>query len=257
MALSLRPLARGCARAAAATVLAGGLLLLGHPGAVGAPPVEGGGSFTDAPILEPGAYSDTIRMREKLFYAVDLQAGERLRFELRAKGERTGPSEPTGTLLLNVYNPVRAEYVINKVKSFTGANKATIKMRGPRVGSTKGLDDFWAQPGTYYVSVRFYKLLAPNERSPVFRREYPTRIDVDITGQAVASPSPTPTAASPAPTDAATDASDDSEQAAPPAPPAEGDSYPSFLSVAVLAFLVGAVGSFLLTAGRALVRSRA
>lgn len=256
-----RGLLSGCTWAAALTVAAAGFVAVPQVTARGAAPrVEGGGSFTDAPVLQPGTYADTIRIREKLFYAVDLALGQRLRFALEAKGDPAGPSEPTGTLLLNVYNPVRAEYTTNEIQSFTGTNDPTIRIRGPRVGSSQDLDDFWAQPGTYYVSIRFYKLLSPNERGPLFKREYPTKISVEVAGRAISpSPSPTATAASPTETVASPAASDDAEEAVPPAPPADDDSppYPSFISVSALAFLVGVVGSFLVTAGRAVARSRA
>lgn len=252
MIAAARALLRGCGWAAAATLVAGSSWALGQ----GPERVEGGGSFTDAPILRPGTYSDTIRIREKLFYAVELEVGERLRFELEAKGDPAGPSEPTGTLLLNVYNPVRAEYTNNEIQSFTGTNTPTISIKGLRVGSTRDLDDFWAQPGTYYVSVRFYKLLLPNERGPLFKREYPAKVTVEVAGHAVSpSPSPTPTVASPTATVASPTASDDAAETAPRPSDDDSSSYPSFVSVAALAFLVGTIGSFLFTAGRAVARS--
>lgn len=46
--------------------------------AAAARPVAGGGSFNDAPLLTPGAYTDTIRLDETLFYAVRLAPGQRL-----------------------------------------------------------------------------------------------------------------------------------------------------------------------------------
>jgi len=37
-----------------------------------ATPVEGGGSFTDAPVVPQRTYSDTIRLTEELLYGVEL-----------------------------------------------------------------------------------------------------------------------------------------------------------------------------------------
>src|SRR4051812_50212357 len=71
-----------------ALALAAALLLAlpvaaGAQGAAQGEPVVGGGSFANAPLLEPGSYRDTILPGERLYYAIRLQAGQQLR--VRAK----------------------------------------------------------------------------------------------------------------------------------------------------------------------------
>ena len=44
----------------------------------------GAGSFTTAPILEPGTYRDTVLPEEYLYYGVRVAAGQRLRVTLEA-----------------------------------------------------------------------------------------------------------------------------------------------------------------------------
>ncbi|MGI8622820.1 MAG: hypothetical protein ACR2NB_04880 [Solirubrobacteraceae bacterium] len=43
-------------------LLASAAMLAWAPAASAARPVAGGGSFNDAPLLTPGAYTDTIRL---------------------------------------------------------------------------------------------------------------------------------------------------------------------------------------------------
>ncbi len=239
-------------------VLVLGALSLLSPAAHGARRVEGGGSFTDAPVLKEGTYSDTIRLREELFYGIDLAQGQQLAVEVKAIGKPRGPLSPTATLQLQIFNPLRDADIDFDLVSFTGADTASARVKGKRVGSDKDPDSAYAQPGTYYVSLKFFTLLGKEKASDIAGEEYRTRIKLRVTGAAV-SPSPTPT---PTPTVATPTPSDSPTEAAAPAPPPPrtgggSSSEPSFFSVSLVAFLVGAIGSFLLTAGRGLVRSRA
>ena len=60
-------------------------LLVASPAmAQDAAPVVGAGSFTSAPILEPGTYRDTVLPEEYLYYGVRVGAGQRLRVTLEA-----------------------------------------------------------------------------------------------------------------------------------------------------------------------------
>ena len=63
----------------------GGPLLAAAPAAAqDAAPVVGAGSFTSAPIIEPGTYRDTVLPEEYLYYGVRVAAGQRLRVRLQA-----------------------------------------------------------------------------------------------------------------------------------------------------------------------------
>ncbi|MGH2697740.1 MAG: hypothetical protein ACRDJL_00895, partial [Actinomycetota bacterium] len=70
-------------------------------------PVEGGGSFTEAPLLEEGAYSDTIRLTEELFYAVELAQGQGLKVTAQILGQKAGPQDPALTGQLQIYSSLR------------------------------------------------------------------------------------------------------------------------------------------------------
>jgi len=62
-----------------------GLLATAAPAGAQAPqrgePVVGGGSFNDAPRIEPGTYSDTVVSKETNFYRLRLEKGQRLDVE--------------------------------------------------------------------------------------------------------------------------------------------------------------------------------
>ena len=85
-------------------------------------PVVGGGSFEDAPELEPGTtYRDTLRPREQLIYKVPVSWGQSPRLTARLETDRTAASLQ-GVQGLNVragtYNPLGAKLT----ESYSSAN---------------------------------------------------------------------------------------------------------------------------------------
>lgn len=74
-------------RAALGLVVLAALGLVATPGLARAQvpqkgePIVGGGSFNDAPRIEPGTYSDTVVAKETNFYRVRLDKGQRLDVE--------------------------------------------------------------------------------------------------------------------------------------------------------------------------------
>ena len=52
-------------------------------------PVVGGGSPNAAPLLEPGAYRDTILSGETLFYAIRVEPGEQLRMRATVEADES------------------------------------------------------------------------------------------------------------------------------------------------------------------------
>jgi Ca-activated chloride channel homolog len=50
-------------------------------------PVQGGGSFNTAPLIQGGQYTDTIKNNETLYYAVTLGEGQRLSFSATIVGQ--------------------------------------------------------------------------------------------------------------------------------------------------------------------------
>lgn len=73
---------------------------------------QGGASFGDAPVLEPGSYRDDIVQGETLTYDVDLDWGQQLTAEVAFPELRSGPRREavTGDPLakLSVFGPARA-----------------------------------------------------------------------------------------------------------------------------------------------------
>ncbi|MGH2825832.1 MAG: hypothetical protein ACRDKF_02540, partial [Actinomycetota bacterium] len=67
-------------------------------------PVKGGGSFTEAPVVSTGGYSDSIRMSEELFYAVELAEGQALKVSAKLLGQSNVGFDSFGIGQLQVYN---------------------------------------------------------------------------------------------------------------------------------------------------------
>ena len=218
-------------------------------------PVQGGGSFTEAPLLDEGNYSDTIRLTEELFYAVDLSEGQGMKITAQLLGERNGPQDPALLGQLQVYSTLRDRWPPNELESFDGVSKSpkwsivTPEVGGDGDGSTSDAE-FFAQPGTYYFSLRLYRSVGLDRDSPVRRREIKTRLKVKITGIAL-DPSPT-TSPSPTPTEAPSPEETESEDpgsAAGPNEPASSDT--PYVRVYLMTFLIGLLLGFGIVVGRA------
>jgi hypothetical protein len=160
-------------------------------------PVQGGGSFTDAPLLEEGNYSDTIRLTEELFYGVELAEGQGLKVTAQILGQRNGPLDRALTGQLQIYSSLRDRWSSNELEGFDGVSNSdkwsivTPEVGGDGDGSSSDAE-FFAQPGTYYFSLKFFRIVGPDRDSPVRKREFKTRYKVKVIGTAL-DPSPTPT----------------------------------------------------------------
>ena len=225
-----------------------------------ATPVQGGGSFTEAPLLDEGNYSDTIRLTEELFYAVELSEGQGMKVTAQLLGERNGPTDPALLGQLQVYSTLRDRWPPNELESFDGVSNsskwsiATPEVGGDGDGSSSDAE-FFAQPGTYYFSLRFYRSVGLDRDSPVRRREFKTRLKVKLTGVTI-DPSATPTAeASPTPTEdepspEETDSEDPGSAAGPNEPTSSDTPY---VRVYLMTFLIGLLLGFGIVVGRSLV----
>ena len=240
-----------------AFVLVAVLLAIPLPatGAQQGSPVQGGGSFTEAPLLDEGNYSDTIRLTEELFYAVELSEGQGMKVTAQLMGERNGPSDPALLGQLQVYSTLRDRWPPNELESFDGvSNSARWSIVTPEVGGdgdgSSSDAEFFAAPGTYYFSLRFYRSVGLDRDSPVRRREFKTRFKVKITGVAV-EPSPTPTEeASPTEEPSPEDTeSEDPGSAAGPNEPTSSDT--PYVRVYLMTFLIGLLLGFGIVVGRA------
>jgi len=240
-----------------AFVLVAVLLAIPLPatGAQQASPVQGGGSFTEAPLVEEGNYSDTIRLTEELFYAVELAEGQGMKITAQLLGERNGPTDPALLGQLQVYSTLRDRWPPNELEAFDGvSNSAKWSIVTPEVGGdgdgSSSDAEFFAPPGVYYFSLRFYRSVGLDRDSPVRRREFKTRFKVKITGVAL-DPSPTPTEEA-SPTDEPSPEETESEDpgsAAGPSDPASSDT--PYVRVYLMTFLIGLLLGFGIVVGRA------
>jgi hypothetical protein len=184
--------------------------LLGLPGAAGAQAsapgeaVVGGGSFANAPLLEPGNYRDTILPGERLYYAVRLQAGQQLR--VRAKLD-VKPGEIDGDIAdgfsIGMQTPLR-EVITDTDEDRTGNSTVgdvedQFDVVFPKVVAQSATRDgigAYMAPGIWYPSL----YLIANERKPA-KVELPVEFSLEVIGdpQPDASPEPTPAKATPAP----------------------------------------------------------
>lgn len=211
-------------------------ILFGAPlQAQSAQPVKGAGDFSGAPALSSGSYSDTIRLREELFYGVELVEGKKVRVVANILGQPGGPQDPTIAAQLRIYGPLRDLTGAGELGNFTGAATSKLKVAGERLSP----ENFtFESPGTYYFSLRLFELVGEERDSSLNGLEYETRFRVTIAGSAV-EPSPTVTvapSAEPSPTE--TDA------AAPPASTSGAGDDPPYVRVFLLTFLVGLVAGF-------------
>jgi hypothetical protein len=174
-----------------ALLVAAGLTLLALAPAAGAQtPIAGAGSFNDAPVLEPGRYTDTLRGGEQLFYAVSLKPGQRL----TAGATVSGRTDTSYFITLQIYSPIREEDVFDGEQRDTfGQNdrSKSLRVEGQRVGEDDGgvADSVYADPGTYYVSLSAFDVGRNLEAD-----QFDTEIDLQVTGEVIEEPTPTATA---------------------------------------------------------------
>jgi hypothetical protein len=221
-------------------------------------PVAGGGSFNGAPLLEPGVtYRDTLLLGEYLYYAFELQSGQRLHVRVRVPDVALETwQRAQDAFAINLHTPQREQLSTpvdedvagNGNSDQAGVTAANIDEQlvweffGPRtepfLAAAEDLNEYRG-PGTWYVSLHSVR---SNEREEF--AELPVEITLAAEGDAVPEepdPTPTPTpSATPAPE--ATPGDDDG---------GDGGGGPSPLAVLALGALGLGVG---LVAGRALAR---
>ena len=149
-------------------------------------PVEGGGDFAQAPALDPGTYTDSIRLRETLFYAVELGSGQKLRAMATVRSEGDNPTPAIVVLDLTVFNPLRTEANRDSTVMTGPSRLERLGVRGPPVGAG---DPAYAQPGAYYLALS----MTPY-RDEFQDVEYPVELRIEVSGIAapIAGPTSTP-----------------------------------------------------------------
>ncbi|MGH2749660.1 MAG: hypothetical protein ACRDK3_02110 [Actinomycetota bacterium] len=223
-----------------------------------ATPVEGGGSFTDAPVLAEGSYSDTIRMTEELLYGVELAEGQALEVTAQMLGRSNAGSDAWAIAQLQVYSSLRDRWSLNELEGFDGeSDSKKWNIKTPAVGSEgrefSEDEEFFAAPGVYYFSLKFFRNVGLERNSPILKREFKTRYEVKVTGTAVEpAPTPTPTPTStpePSPTE-----TEDPGAAAAPVDPASSDT--PYVRVYLMTFLIGLLAGFGVVSVRGLAGRR-
>lgn len=208
-------------------------------------PVEGGGSFNDAPLLDEGRYSDTIRAGETLYYGIDLAAGQRLvaRATIRKGVGRIGTSISDFAEMV-IVEPDRNEHSLSEAEDSDDLFQYpfTLSTRTGVVGDPQTLSD--AAPGTWFVTLNM-------PRAPAIRRgELNVTLTLDVRGEAVASPTPTPSP-TPSPTPEPTAEEDEGGSAAPPSTDSSGTDYTGLFLAMFLVGLIGGSALEVIRGGRA------
>jgi Ca-activated chloride channel family protein len=222
-----------------AVAVAAAALLLALPAAAAAQTAQGeavvgGGSFANAPLLEPGSYRDTILPGERLYYAVRLQAGQQLRVRARLDVE-PGAIDPeiADGFSIGMQTPLR-EVITDTDEDRTGNSTVgdvedRFDVVYPKVlapsATSDGIGAYMA-PGVWYPSL----YLIADERKPA-KVELPVEFELQVVGdpQPDASPEPTPAKATPT----ATPEGEDQDG---------GTSAAAVAGIGLLGLLVGLLG---------------
>jgi Ca-activated chloride channel family protein len=164
-------------------------------------PVVGGGSFADAPLLEPGAYRDTMLPGERLFYGVRLEPGQQLRVAAGLDVEAGSIDTDTAAgFSVGLQTPLRE--VITETESggsTVGSADERLEITFPTVLAASGARDrtgAYFGPGVWYLSLYLSSLA----QDPA-RVEFPVEFELEVIGepQPDAAPEPTPAKATPGP----------------------------------------------------------
>jgi Ca-activated chloride channel family protein len=213
-------------------------LVLATPGVARAQPAEvepvvGGGSFANAPLLEPGTYRDTILPGERLYYGVRLEAGQRLRVRAKldvkpgevdvdtAAGLSIGLQTPLREVITETDDDLTGNSTVGSVEDeFNVVFPAAVAPSATRDGIGAYLG-----PGVWYPSL----YLSSTERRPD-KVEFPIELELEVIGepQPDADPEPTPAKATPTPE--------------PEAEEGGGTSAAAIAGIGVVGLVVGLIG---------------
>jgi len=189
------------ARTAARLTLAMALVTVVVAPAAGqrAQPVEGGGSFNDAPIVGSGSYADTIRPKERLFYAIEVLTGQKLNARAVIEGTLSTDDSPIRSEI-RMHNPARDEIPGQLVIDQVWSRDSKLQLTGDKVDED---DTSFSEPGLYYVAVA----LGSGRR---------TQFDVELKFTLKGTPIETDPTESPTPDESPTPEDEPTEEPSPP-----------------------------------------
>jgi Ca-activated chloride channel family protein len=162
-----------------------------------AAPVVGGGSYNDAPLLEPGRFRDTILPGERLFYGFELKAGQRLRVAARLEGRLDDFRDVAAGFSAGIETPLREVEVLELVDEDVAGNTTLVNDPGDRIefvsvpaltaSAAREEELTYRGPGTWFVSL----FLSTTDDEPA-RVEFPVELEVERIGSPQPDPRPDP-----------------------------------------------------------------
>jgi len=158
-------------------------------------PAVGGGSYNDAPLLEPGSYRDTIQPGERVFYAFDVKAGQRLHVRAVLPGDG-GLIPGADVFALGIETPLREVALAAAAEDLSGHGTFVTKTDTPIEYRTAPAPTFadsddpvrfdeYRGPGTYFVSL---DLQTSNAKPLPIENE----VELDVSVEGTPQPEPTP-----------------------------------------------------------------
>ena len=178
------------------------MALLAAVPAHAATPVTGSGSLNEAPVIEPGTYSDTILPGEVLFYGVKVEEGERIALQARSSLTGSRFRQLVALLRFSALGPLREPLGFDAQADVRHLGEPASFEAGPAAEATS---DPYLGPGTWYVSVHAF---GSTERKAEIPFEFALERAGEAGSSATTTPTPTPTP-TPAPTPAPPDPVDE------------------------------------------------
>jgi len=151
----------------------------------------GAPSFTGAPVLEPGTYTDSVLVSETLYYGVELDWGQQLTCEVefrRSPAVNRALDNRNPTAKVSVHGPLHDEFfdssqIEHNSELFNASRPVRVWSSAPpvRYQNRSGDPEVWSAslPGTYYCAAF---LNASSEYASA--GEVPIRVGLTVSGTA-------------------------------------------------------------------------
>jgi hypothetical protein len=162
-------------RRAALLAMLAGLLLLPAAGAAAQEPtaVSGSGTPAEAPRLQSGGYTDTIREPETLWYAVEAAIDQTVAASVAVRGQPEGPSSQRSELRVELFDAQRQRSGDPQAAAFTGVDDTVIQIVGDTLPSLENQD-------IAYLAV---SLASPEGVNDLRDAEYRLEFAVQVSGE--------------------------------------------------------------------------